>query len=134
LASFRKEVPQNMFLLGKIPKSEVEEFLAAGDLFVHPSGLDALPTTVVEASVMEKPIVASNIGGISEIVKNNVTGYLCKVDDTEQWVERIRFVLDNPSVGKKLGQNARKYVTEKFDWQKIVKAFLQKLKELNLSR
>lgn len=127
LNSFRVESPRNMFLLGKIPKSKVEEFLATGDVFVHPSGWDALPTTVVEASVMEKPIVASNIGGIPEIVKNNVTGYLCEGNDTEAWVNRIRFLLDNPSVGKRFGKNARKYVAERFDWNRITKDFLTHL-------
>jgi len=130
LNSLKKVVPQNMSLLGKIPKTKVEEFLAAGDVFVHPSGWDCLPLSVMEASVMEKPIIASNIGGIPEIVKNGMTGYLCKLDDAKQWVERIRFLLDNPSVAKKMGKNARNYMKEKFNWQQIARDFLENLRNV----
>lgn len=130
LNMLRMEIPRNMFLLGRIPKPKVQEFLAAGDVFVHPSGWDALPTTVVEASVMQKPIVASSVGGVPEIVKNNVTGYLCKVNDTEQWIKKIEFLLDNPSVGKKLGKNAQKYVQEKFNWKTIAKGFMENLRNI----
>ncbi|MFX0097676.1 MAG: glycosyltransferase family 4 protein [Candidatus Hodarchaeota archaeon] len=126
--SLKKIIPRNMFLLGKIPKPKVEEFLAAGDVFVHPSGWDALPLSLLEASAMEKPIVASRIGGIPEIVENNVTGYLCKLDDMGRWVERIRFFLDNPSIGKRFGRNARKHMKEEFDWKIIAQGFLENVK------
>jgi glycosyltransferase involved in cell wall biosynthesis len=133
LNSFREMIPRNMFLLGKIPKRKVKEFLAAGDIFVHPSGWDALPLSLMEASVMEKPIVASTIGGIPEIIKDRETGYLCDINDTKQWTKKIRFLLDNPGIGKGLGKNARKFVLEKFDWKKIAKGFIQTLKRRNES-
>jgi len=120
----RQSCPPNIFLLGRLSRPDVEKLLASGDLFVHPSRLDALPTAVMEASLMEKPIVASSVGGIPEIVKDGETGYLCDLDDIDQWIERISFLLDNPSVGRRLGKKARKYVIEKFDWMKIAEDFI----------
>lgn len=119
--------PSNMVLLGRLSKSGVQKLLARGDVFVHPSGLDAMPRSVMEASLMKKPIVASNIGGIPEIVKDNETGYLCDINDTEQWIEKIRFLLEQPVVGKRLGENARKYVVKKFNWKEIAKEFIKNL-------
>jgi glycosyltransferase involved in cell wall biosynthesis len=121
--------PPNLHLVGKLSGDEVKSLLNSCDVFAHPSSLDALPRTVKEASLLEKPIVASNIGGIPEIVKDNQTGYLCDVDDTNQWVDRIRFMLDNPSVAQQFGKNARRYVVETFDWQKIAVNFLDILRD-----
>lgn len=120
----RKQCPSNMFLVGRLSGLQIREFLETGDIFVHPSGLDALPRSVKEAALMEKPIVASAEGGIPEIIRNGQTGYLCDINDPDQWVERIRFLLDNPDVGNRFGKNARKFVKEIFDWKKIAKRLL----------
>jgi len=120
--------PSNMFLLGRLSKSRIQSLLASGDVFVHPSGLDALPRSVVEAALMEKPIIASNVGGIPEIVEDKKTGYLCEIDDTDQWVEQIRFLLNNPSFAEMLARNARKAVSKKFDWKNIAKDFVNKMR------
>ena len=120
----KQECPSNMFLVGKLSGIQIREFLEMGDVFVHPSGLDALPRCVKEAALMEKPIVASNEGGIPEIVLDEQTGYLCNIDDTDQWVKRIRFLLDNPGVAEEFGKNARKFVEETFDWKGIASRLL----------
>jgi glycosyltransferase involved in cell wall biosynthesis len=60
----KQNCPPNMLLIGRVSEPEVKKLLESGDIFVHPSGLDALPRIVKEASLMEKPIVASNVGGI----------------------------------------------------------------------
>lgn len=123
----KQKRPSNMFLIGRIPKPDIQSLLASGDIFVHPSGLDAVPRSIAEASLMEKPIIASNVGGIPEIVKDNKTGYLCNINDPDQWVEKTRFLLDNPSVARKLGKDARKFVTDNFSWKKIAEGFVRGL-------
>lgn len=125
----KQNCPSNMFLIGKVSRSSVRKLLGSGDIFVHPSGADVLPRSVKEASLMEKPIIASNVGGIPEIVRNNQTGYLCNVNDVDQWIEKIRFLLDNPDVARKFGKNAREYVTKTFDWRKIAEDFLKIFKD-----
>jgi len=125
----RQNCPSNMFLLGWLSRLDAKNLMANGDIFIHPSGQDAFPRCLKEASLLEKPIIASNIGGIPEIVENGETGYLCSLDDVDQWIEKIRFLLDNTNVARKLGENARKYVEEKFDWRKIGQGFLKNLKD-----
>jgi len=124
----KQNCPSNMFLIGRVSKFEVKKLLGSGDVFVHPSGLDALPRSIKEASLMEKPIIASNVGGIPEIVKNNQTGYLCNINDADQWIGKIRFLLDNPDVARRFGKNAREFVIETFNWRKIAESFLENLK------
>lgn len=123
----KQNCPSNMFLLGWLSNSEVKKLLKSGDVFIHPSGADAFPRGLKEASLMEKPIIASNVGGIPEIVKDNETGYLCSINDVEQWVGKIRFLLDNPDVGRRFGKNAREFVMKTFNWRKIAEDFLENL-------
>jgi glycosyltransferase involved in cell wall biosynthesis len=128
LALVKAHCPSNISLIGKVAENEVQSLLESGDLFIHPSGLDALPRSVKEASLMEKPIIASDVGGIPEIVKDNYTGYLCKINDSKQWIEKIRYLLDNPSVARRFGRNAREFVIGTFDWRKIALDFVSSLK------
>jgi glycosyltransferase involved in cell wall biosynthesis len=125
----KRNCPSNMFLIGSIPRSEVPRFIESGDVFVHPSGLDALPSSVKEASLLEKPIVSSNVGGIPEIVKDNQTGYLCDIRDTNQWVNKISYMLENPDTARRFGKNAREFVVATFDWKRIAEKFLRDLKD-----
>ena len=124
----KQSCPSNMFLIGRLSRPGVKKLLGSGDIFVHPSGLDASPRSVKEASLMEKPIIASNLGGIPEIVKDNETGYLCSINDVDQWIRKIRFLLDNPDVARRLGKNAREFVTKTFDWRRIAESFLKNLR------
>jgi len=123
----KQNCPSNMFLIGRVPRSGVKKLLESGDVFVHPSGLDVLPRSVKEASLMEKAIIASNVGGTPEIVRNNQTGYLCNVNDVDQWIEKIRFLLDNQDIARGFGRNAREFVIRNFNWKKIAKGFLENL-------
>jgi glycosyltransferase involved in cell wall biosynthesis len=124
----RRVCPPNFFLVGGLSGLEVKGFLESGDVFVHPSGLDCLPRCVKEAALMEKPIVASNEGGIPEIVKDGQTGYLCDIGDADQWISKIRFLLDNPDVGRRMGKGSREFVTKTFDWRTIAEGFLKNLR------
>lgn len=124
----KQSCPSNMFLIGRLSRPGVKNLLESGDIFVHPSGLDVLPRSVKEASLMEKPVIASNLGGIPEIVKDNETGYLCSIDDTNQWITKIRFLLDNPDVARRVGKNAREFVIKTFDWRGVAESFLKDLR------
>jgi glycosyltransferase involved in cell wall biosynthesis len=123
----KQTCPPNMILVGRVSRLRAKRLLESADIFVHPSGLDVLPRSVKEASLMEKPIVASKVGGIPEIVKDGETGYLCEINNVEKWTKRIHFLLENPDVATELGRNARRFVMNKFAWGKISLNFLNDL-------
>jgi glycosyltransferase involved in cell wall biosynthesis len=130
-----KEIcPPNLNLMGQISLPEVAQLLDSGDVFAHPSGLDVLPRSVKEASLMEKPIVASKVGGIPELVRDNETGYVCDIDDVNQWIEKISYLLDNPEIGIKFGKKAREFMLEKFGWEKIAENFVKDIEAFACSK
>src|SRR4030095_3331341 len=62
-------------------RTDIPALLACSDLFVLPTLKDALPTVIIEALAAEKPIVASDIGGVPEIIENKVNGLLVQPGD-----------------------------------------------------
>jgi glycosyltransferase involved in cell wall biosynthesis len=65
--------------------------LTACDLYVLASELDCCPTTVLEASLMKKPVIASKVGGVPEIVSEGVTGWTIANGRVDEWSDKILF-------------------------------------------
>jgi glycosyltransferase involved in cell wall biosynthesis len=65
-----------------------------------------------------KPVVATNVGGIPEIIKNDVHGKLVETKNPKQLCEALRFYIENPENAEKTGAQNKKYVAETFSWTK----------------
>jgi glycosyltransferase involved in cell wall biosynthesis len=97
----------------------VRRLLSDSDLYALPSYLDCCPTTVLEASLMERPVVASRVGGIPEIIVDGKTGWSIANDRTDEWVEKIRILIDDPRLSRRLGRQGRRWVSDNFGWPTI---------------
>jgi len=89
---------------------DVRGFLARADIFVLPSFSEGMPTSILEAMLAEKPVVASNVDGIPELVEDNVTGLLVPPGDPLALAAAIKRVLESDDLSRALGVNARDYV------------------------
>lgn len=108
---------------------KVREFLSSIDIYGLASGIDMSPLTLLEAQLMEIPVIATNVGGIPELMVNNKTGFLVEKGNQEEWVEKISFLIENTTKGFEMGSNGRKNVIEKFSWEKIASNFKSTLEE-----
>ena len=102
---------------------EVRRYLNEIDVYGLCSGLDMSPHSILEAGMMKKPIIASNVGGIPELILDNETGYLVDIGDTNKWIKKIQLSLEEKS-GSRIGENANKFVKKNFSWKKIAKDFV----------
>ena len=66
---------------------------------------------------MELPIIASNVGGLKEVVSDGNTGFLVDGDNQDQIIERIKELAENEGLRKKMGVNGRAWVLENYDFQ-----------------
>ena len=118
----------NFHWLGKFPWNEypekVRQFLTEIDIYALATGIDTTPLSCREAMSMEKPIVASNIGGIPEMIYDGKTGFLVDEGNADQWIEKISFLLKNKNTAKEMGRAAKQLIIEKFNWDVLAKDFL----------
>jgi glycosyltransferase involved in cell wall biosynthesis len=114
-------LPNVHYIKGVDNAREVCRMLTAADCYVLASGLDCCPTTVLEASLLCKPVIASRVGGVPEIVVEGQTGWTIQNDRTADWVDKIRCVTTDSKLNRRLGDYGRRWVSGKFDWAKISK-------------
>jgi glycosyltransferase involved in cell wall biosynthesis len=104
--------------------SDKANFFSEIDLFFLPSYLEGLPTVLLEAAMYETPIVASNVGGIPEIIKNEKTGYLYNPGDIKGYVEAIEKV-SNEKLKIQLIENAKKDILAHFSKESCMKKWIK---------
>jgi len=103
--------------------NEVKEFFTEIDVYVLLSGLEGLGQTIIEASLMKKPIIATNVGGIKDLIQDNKTGFLIQSGDESELIKKILFLLENNSKAEIMGENACLYIKKNFSWSKIALDF-----------
>ena len=111
---------------------QVRNFLDEIDVYGLISGIDMSPLTLQEAQLMKKPVVATNVGGIPELMKDNETGFLVEKGNPEELIEKISFLIDNEEKRDEMGIAGRKFVEENFSWEKIAKEFVNILEGYNI--
>lgn len=109
----------------------VKSFLSQADLFVNPSYSEGLPTSILEAGAMELPVIATNVGGTSEIINNGKNGLLFSPKDYNELRGIITYLINNKSLCKMFGQNLKNDVIEKFDWSLNGEKFVLLLRWIN---
>ena len=118
---------KNVFFLGYYGPEYVEElraFYRRANVFVFPSIWDEpLGLVALEAMASFTPVVASKKGGIPLAVKDKINGFLIRAKSAKAIAEKVNLILQNPELERKMGEEARKIVEEKFSWAKIAKRF-----------
>ena len=105
--------------------NHTRDLLAAFDVFVMPSLMEGLGLSVIEAQATGIPVIASNVGGLPELVEDSKTGYLVPVGDSQVLAQRIIEMLKNPVQAKAMAAEARFLVEQKFSSEKMVEGTLK---------
>ena len=96
------------------------------DVYVLPSRYETFPTTILEAYACGKPVIASNIGGLKDMVIDRETGLLFQTGNAKDLARKILYALTHPEEIVHMGYEARKLVEQKFSIDRIV-TVLEKL-------
>lgn len=123
-------IQDNVILIGRIPNYKMPLFYASSDLVLLPSLSENFPVVALEAMSSGKPVIASRVGGIPELVRHNENGILVSPGNVEQLVEALLQLLENQSLRKRLGNMGRKLVEEKYDWKKIGQLYLAEFQKI----
>ena len=89
------------------------------------------PHTILEAGLMKKPILATNVGGVSESLQKNM-GFLINENDVNEWIEKISILINDKEKILEMGENSYQFITNEFNWEKISNDFLEIIKKSNI--
>ncbi|HEX6506079.1 MAG TPA: glycosyltransferase [Chloroflexota bacterium] len=107
--------------LGDIPYRELHARMAQYRFLFSPIRYTSLPLAVIEAMTIGTPIVALATTELPTVIENGVTGYLCC--ELDELIERMRYLIANPAVARKLGNNARRVAAERFGLDRFARAW-----------
>lgn len=120
-AKFKKQAANNPLISFVGHSDEPLSYVAACDIFVHPSYHEGFSLSLIEAAMLKKPIVACRVGGNPEIVKDRKTGILINERDEDSLYHAMKELSVNKDLRDKLAANARKLYVEDFQFNKLVK-------------
>ena len=121
--SFAKKNNLNIILIKET--ENVYDYYNLFDLFILPSRVEPFGIVLLEAGYMRIPIIASNVDGIPEIIKNMETGFLFEPGNVNDLIYKIRFYLENPKVGEEFAQNLFDKILNNFTSKKIIPQYQQ---------
>lgn len=116
-----RNLEDTVYLMGF--KKNIPGLLAAADLCVLPSKVEGVPGVVLEAAIQKKPTIATNVGGVKEVLIDKETGYCIDDFDKEEFTNKIIELTANAKLLGEMGNNAFTLALEEFNPSKNAKKF-----------
>jgi len=113
-------------LAGRVPNEGLKDYYSACDCFVLPAIIDSrgdtegLGVVLIEALTFRRPVVASGLGGIVDVIKHERTGLLVPEKDPQALAAAISRVLTDRTLARTLGEQGNAFVREYFNWDRIL--------------
>jgi glycosyltransferase involved in cell wall biosynthesis len=126
-----KEQVKKLGLNGRVqfvqamPQAEFAAWLRRACVFVLPSVSEGLGRVALEAMATGTPVIGSNVGGISDMVKDGATGFLVSPGDEGALAEKLRWVLEHPEESQAMGRRARRFAERFFSTDAYIESYRQ---------
>jgi len=122
---------------GRVPHDDVDRYYAAMDALVFPRKPQPVTETVspmkpFEAMAMGKPVIASNVAALAEIVEDGETGLLFSKGSVDSLAERMMQLVQTPALGQALSARALTWVREHRDWRTLSQTLVQVYREISV--
>jgi glycosyltransferase involved in cell wall biosynthesis len=117
----------NIRRVGNVPQDVIPRYFAAADVFLMPSEEEGFPNVLLEAMAVGVPIVASDVGGVREIMPKSSESFVIKGDD-DAFAEKIKLLLNDNTLAKRIGEEERAWVT-RYDMFETAKKFIALVSE-----
>jgi len=130
LKSIESSINSKVIYCTNIDWVETMKILQESKLLVVPSRQESLPQVIKEAFYLKVPVIATNVGGISELVKHNQTGILVPSPNPEKLKIAINDLLENFELQEILKENAYNFILEYFTWDKLLPKYVKFYKNL----
>lgn len=130
---FQSSIPDSRIIVtGIVSHKDMPAYYALMDVFVHPSLRDGMPNALLEAMACEKAVIATPVGGTTDIIEDGKNGLLVKVEDADALAGSILQLLNQPENRGAMSRLAREAALHRFTPEKELEANLQVYKSLGL--
>ena len=116
-------VDKNILCYGHLPEQHIFEKMQNVDILLHPSVSEALSQAIINAQGMGLPVVASNVGGIPEVVEHGKTGILVAVGEIDKYASAIIEICKDSNKKVSMSSNAQKRINSFFNKNKIINEY-----------
>ncbi len=116
-------IDASVIFTGMLPEKELIEFLNSLDIYVHASLGETMSTAIMQAMATGLPMVASDVPGINNMIKNNENGLLVPVKDPVALMLALKTLLTDELLSQKLGKNARLYAEQHYSNDTMFSAY-----------
>lgn len=115
------DLNDNIDFVGRVENSQVPYYINKCDTICLCSHSESFGVAALEASACERPVIATGVGGLKEVVKDNITGLAFEDNNEVQLAEKIISIYNNREKAKVMGKQGRQMVLEEYDWENNVK-------------
>ncbi|ALM50503.1 capsular biosynthesis protein [Flavobacterium psychrophilum] len=124
LPKTKKIISENTAIIETGFQKDVKKYLSIMDVFVSPSYREGFGLSLLEANLMGKPVIATQITGYDEIIRENINGFLVPAKDSTALLNRMKFVLNNKNFIRDMKQSCIQEVSEKYSHKKVMQSAL----------
>lgn len=131
----RLKVEKHIRFTGRVPFEKIYELYSSCDIVVFPSNYpEPLGRVALEAMFFGKPVIASKVGGIPEMVRDNETGLLVNPNQPQELTDAMLALINNQQLSVKMGERGQQIIGIQFNPEKIIKQHLQVYQACSESR
>ena len=94
-------------------------------ILVVPSRIESIPQVIKEAFFLQVPVIATNVGGIPELISNNITGLLVPPENPEEMTNAINELLNDNNTKQRLSKNAFEFINKNFSWDVLIEKYIK---------
>ena len=108
-----------------LPWRKTMEILKASTLLIVPSRMESIPQVIKEAFYLKIPVIATDVGGVSELIQDRKTGILIPPQNPEKMLDEINNLLIDHKTSQKLIENAFKFIIENLTWSVLLPQYIR---------
>jgi glycosyltransferase involved in cell wall biosynthesis len=111
--------------VGEVPYEDIAGMYRAADIVINPSFSEAFGRSLIEAMASARPVVATRVGGMTEIIEDGKTGLLVEPDDPRSLAGAMACLLENGDLSRSMGQAGRARAEEMYSWDAVVRGLVR---------
>lgn len=123
------KIEEKVEFVGRVPHEKVLRYYQEASVFVLPSLNEGMSNAMLEALAVGLPILATDTGGSKKVISEGQNGYIIKMKDSDDIVEKLEKILSDQELLRKMGENSRAQA-EKMSWENVAKEYFELYKKI----